>query len=138
LEPIAPRFTCDGGNVSLPVAWTHVPLKAVEADLFIYRSATVHGANFAVWAVAGLKPQLSALPAGLLPGGAVIGRNGYGRDAYDVCPLRGKQETYLVALLALPRRIPVKPGFNPDALLSRAQAAGGAEGQLSFFYKRPR
>jgi phosphatidylethanolamine-binding protein (PEBP) family uncharacterized protein len=136
LEPIAARYTCDGSNGSLPIAWSHIPAKTVELELFVFDALKTHGKNFADWAVAGVKPGLHKLSSGQLPPGAIVGRNGFGQVRYSLCPPKGTTAHYIVLMYALPRRIHVAPGFQPEALRKKAVHVAASNGLLSFFYKR--
>jgi phosphatidylethanolamine-binding protein (PEBP) family uncharacterized protein len=133
LQPIPARYTCDGANVSPPLRWEGVPAHTAELDLFV---TLLPLGKTVDWAVAGLKPTLRALSAGRLPKGAVVGRNSRGQTAYSLCPAKGEEVRYLVHLFALPHKVPVKPGFNPTALLSRFLHMPLPEGLLGFAYER--
>jgi phosphatidylethanolamine-binding protein (PEBP) family uncharacterized protein len=87
--------------------------------------------------VAGLKPGLRKLSSGRLPAGAVVGRNSYGETGYSVCPPSGQTSSYFVLVIPLPRRLPVKPGFEGQALSAKAVQVASHEGQMSFEYQRP-
>jgi phosphatidylethanolamine-binding protein (PEBP) family uncharacterized protein len=130
------RYTCDGANVSLPFTWSEIPAKTVELDLFIFNVAPVHGKLVPVWAVAGLKPSLRGIPAGNVPAGTIIGRNGVGQNRYSLCPPKGTTGNYVALLDALPQAIPVKPGFDPESLVNKAVTVAEFEGRIGFSYKR--
>jgi phosphatidylethanolamine-binding protein (PEBP) family uncharacterized protein len=135
LKPISALYTCDGSNISLPLAWREVPPHTAELDLFIF---TLPGtaSHVSDWAVAGLSPTLGKLSAGQLPKGAVVGRNGSGKSRYSICPRKGTSAAYLVHLYALARRLPAKPGFDPNLLRQRIQQSPTSAGLLEFSYKR--
>jgi phosphatidylethanolamine-binding protein (PEBP) family uncharacterized protein len=136
LDPIPARYTCDGANVSLPITWSHVPPNTAEIDLFLFNLAPVHGQLYANWAVAGLSPKLRGLAAGQLPPGAILGRSSSGQTGYSVCPAKGPSVRYAFLLYALPRKIPVKPGFNAEALRKKALHMAESAGLLGASYKR--
>jgi phosphatidylethanolamine-binding protein (PEBP) family uncharacterized protein len=137
LKHIAASFTCDGANVSIPLKWRQIPANTVELDVFIFNSTLVKGKLAADWAVAGLKPTLRQLSPGRLPPGAVVGRNSFGQTGYSICPPKGSTGEYVVLLSALPRKIPTKPGFDPDVLAEKAVGVAEFEGRTAFSYKRP-
>jgi phosphatidylethanolamine-binding protein (PEBP) family uncharacterized protein len=91
-----------------------------ELMLFAISTEPVSGKLFFDWAVAGLSPSLKGLEGGSLPAGAVVGRNGDGRDGYALCPANGKRESYVFALFALPQRLAPQAGFDPAALRQQA------------------
>jgi phosphatidylethanolamine-binding protein (PEBP) family uncharacterized protein len=136
LDPIPARYTCDGSNTSPPISWSHVPPNTAEIDLFLFNLAPVHGKLFANWAVAGLSPKLHGLSAGQLPSGAILGRNSHGQVAYSLCPAKGPTVRYAFLMYALPKKIPVQPGFNAEALREKALHTAESAGLLGLSYKR--
>jgi phosphatidylethanolamine-binding protein (PEBP) family uncharacterized protein len=136
LDPLPVRYTCDGANVSTPVTWGHLPSNTAEVDLFLFNLAPVHGKLFANWAVAGLSPRLRGVSAGRLPAGAIVGRNSYGQVGYSVCPPKGPSVRLAFLLYALPKKIPVGPGFNAEALREKALHVAESAGLLGASYKR--
>jgi hypothetical protein len=136
LDPMPARYTCDGANVSLPVTWSHVPSNTAEIDLFLFNLAPVHGKLYADWAVAGLSPKLRGLSAGQLPAGAILGRDSSGQVGYSICPAKGPAVRYAFLLYALPKKIPVTPGFNAEALREKALHEAESAGLLGASYKR--
>ena len=74
------------------------------------------------WAVAGLNPTSGGFSAGTLPPGAVVGRNSFGKVGYSICPPKGSgEEHYVVRVVALPRSLAAKPGFDAEALYQEAE-----------------
>jgi phosphatidylethanolamine-binding protein (PEBP) family uncharacterized protein len=136
LDPIPAHFTCDGANVSPPVTWGHLPSNTAEVDLFLFNLAPVNGKLFANWAVAGLSPKLSGVAAGRLPAGAILGRNSYGQVGYSLCPPKGPAVRYAFLVYALPKKIPVATGFNPEALREKALHTAESAGLLGASYQR--
>lgn len=118
---IPERYTCNGTGTSLPVRWSGVPSGTAELALFIINITPVDGKLYVDWAVAGLKPTANGIVAGRLPAGAVVGRNSLGNTSYTICPPKGKRETYIVKILALPRPLDAQPGFNASTLYLEAQ-----------------
>jgi phosphatidylethanolamine-binding protein (PEBP) family uncharacterized protein len=136
LDPISAHYTCDGADISPPISWGHVPSNTAEIDLFLFDLAPVHGKLFASWAVAGLSPKLRGLSAGQLPAGAILGRNSHGQAAYSLCPPKGPLVRYAFLMYALPKKIPVSPGFNAEALREKALHTAESAGLLGASYKR--
>ena len=62
-EPIDARFTCDGEDVSLALAWEGVPEGTGELAL-VLEDPDAPGATFTHWLVYGLGPTVTGLPAG--------------------------------------------------------------------------
>jgi phosphatidylethanolamine-binding protein (PEBP) family uncharacterized protein len=112
-----------------------VPRGTAELVLFAVNARPVEGKLFFDWAVAGLDPGLEELEAGKLPRNAVVGRNGFGKAGYEICPT-GSGETYLFSLFALPKKLSPGQGFDPLALRSSVVGASGDVGLLALDYAR--
>jgi phosphatidylethanolamine-binding protein (PEBP) family uncharacterized protein len=134
--PISARYTCDSAGTSPTLHWSRLPSGTKEIVLFVTSYAYVKGNPVVDWAVAGLDPKLRALDAGKLPRGAVVGRNHLGHTAYSLCPPSGKSETYAAMVLALPRKLAAKTGFDPVTFHYTAEHLASVEGLLTFTYKR--
>ena len=135
LRPISPAHTCDGADVSPPLNWSNIPANTAEIDLFIVHSDPGTGKIFADWGV-GVWPALRKISTGRLPSGAIVGRNGFGKITYSICPSKGLSRQYIVVVLALAHKIPAKTGFAITALRARAENSAQSEGLLSFYYRR--
>jgi Raf kinase inhibitor-like YbhB/YbcL family protein len=111
---IPARYTCDGANVSPPLAWQNAPAHTAELVLFIIddsSSATTGGIR---WVVAGIEPSLHEVKAGAVPAGAVVGRNTGGSIGYGgICPAHGKTDKIEFVLYALRKKISLANGFTP-------------------------
>jgi phosphatidylethanolamine-binding protein (PEBP) family uncharacterized protein len=130
-------YTCDGKDVWPELRWQGVPSGTVELSLFAMGVKPVDdGKLFVDWAVAGLDPELEGLEAGQLPQGAVVGRNGFGRVGYSICPALGESETYIFALYALPTRLSPQRGFDPRDLRKRILDVSGNAGLMAVSYAR--
>jgi phosphatidylethanolamine-binding protein (PEBP) family uncharacterized protein len=137
------RYTCDGGNATLPLQWTGVPPGTKELALMILSLRPVRASEGRVtetvvvlWAVAGLRPTLRQLTSRRLPRGAVVGRDAQGHTTYSFCPPKGTRQNYLVALFALPRTLSAVPGFNDEALFAALSKARVPFGQMLVNYTR--
>ncbi|HEV3072648.1 MAG TPA: YbhB/YbcL family Raf kinase inhibitor-like protein [Solirubrobacteraceae bacterium] len=129
------HYTCDGANVPPPISWSHVPPNTAEIDLFLFDLSPVHGKLFASWAVAGISPKLRGLSAGQLPAGAILGRNSHGQTGYSLCPPKGPAVRYAFLMYALPKKIPVSPGFDAEKLREKALHVAASAGLLGASYK---
>jgi phosphatidylethanolamine-binding protein (PEBP) family uncharacterized protein len=128
-----------GGDDSWPaLRWQGIPAGTAELVLFAMGLEPTQGGALSFnWAVAGIDPELEGLKAGELPGGAVIGQNSFGRNAYTLCPPQGASETYVFALYALPERLSARAGFDPAALRAQVQELSRNVGILVASYSRP-
>jgi phosphatidylethanolamine-binding protein (PEBP) family uncharacterized protein len=136
LEPISAHYTCDGADVSLPLRWRKVPADTVEFDLIIAKVSNVPGRPDIAWGVAGLEPNVRKLSAGRLPRSAIVGRNTFGQQRYQICPEKGTSSQYVVLLFALTHRSSFESGFDTAALAEKLLHMAIPEGQLGFFYRR--
>lgn len=128
-------YTCDGRDSWPAFEWSGVPAGTAQLDLFVMNLAAVNEKVFFDWAVAGIAPELTSLEAGKLPKGTVVGENSFGKRGYSICP-PGKEETYIVALYALPEALPAKPGFEPLARREAILGQAGNVGLLAPTYAR--
>ena len=121
--PIPRVYTCDGRELSLPLQWTGVPRAAKELVL-VMRDPDAPGGSFVHWALAGIAPSSTALPAGAVRGHAIPGRNSFGANVYGgPCPPRGAPaHHYVLTLSALASPSGLRPGFSPDQLRARPLA----------------
>lgn len=129
------RYTCDGESTSPALRWRGVPEGTAELALFAMNLQPVQGKLFFDWAVAGISPTLEEIKAGELPRGAVVGRNGFGRVDYELCP-GGSGETYMFALFAIPEKLSPEQGFDPLVLRKEVTDAAGNVGLLALSYAR--
>jgi phosphatidylethanolamine-binding protein (PEBP) family uncharacterized protein len=134
-EALPALYTCDGKNLSPALRWQGVPQGTAELALFAMNLRPVDGKLFFDWAVAGLSPELEEIEAGKLPGGAVVGRNSFGKAAYGICP-EGEDENYVFTLFALPEKLSPSQGFDPLDLRKAVLNASGNVGLLALSYAR--
>ena len=84
------------------------------------RDPDAPGGPFIHWAVAGIPPTSTRLPARKV----VLGRNSFGANAYGgPCPPNGSPaHHYVLTLSALASPSDLRTGFSPDQLRARALA----------------
>jgi phosphatidylethanolamine-binding protein (PEBP) family uncharacterized protein len=135
------RYTCAGADVSPPMVWGNVPAGTSELALFLLNLAKpTPAANGALqarvvvaWALHGLKPTLTRLPAGKIPAGAVVGHR-----RYSICPPKGGTGEYLFRLYALPSRLAANPKLSDLELFRQVNKDSSAVGYfISFYTRRP-
>lgn len=138
------RYTCDGDDISPPLAWTGLPAGAKSLALIAYDPDAPDPAHpLRIWVhwvlynlppnCAGLKEQIApqALPAGALQGVNDWGRTGYGGP----CPPIGRHR-YFFALYALDTLL---PDMGKPSRLQLMQAMQGhilAQTELVGTYQR--
>jgi Raf kinase inhibitor-like YbhB/YbcL family protein len=131
------RYTCDGEDVSPPLAWTRVPARARSLALLV-EDRDAPGGTFVHWSVYDLVRGSSGLDAGRVPPGGAEGENSFGRPGYGgPCPPPGDPaHRYVFSLYALGEEPGLPPGANPATV--RAAIAGHtiAAGTLTGLYRR--
>jgi len=81
-------YTCDGRDVSPPLAWSGGPPN--EEYVLIVTDPDARGGEFVHWVVYGIPGTASAFPEGGVPAGAVQGTNGLRKTGYGgPCPPHG-------------------------------------------------
>jgi phosphatidylethanolamine-binding protein (PEBP) family uncharacterized protein len=115
------EYTCHGTDQSPPLRWSAVPPNTVELVLFVISADPVNDKLFFNWAIADISPSTNVLQAGRVLPGTIVGRNGYGKDGYSICPPHGGSENYVFSLYALPTTLKPAAGFNPATLRKEAQ-----------------
>jgi Raf kinase inhibitor-like YbhB/YbcL family protein len=95
------RFTCDGENLSPPLAWSDVPEGASELRLSVTDPDAPSG-NFTHWLVTGIDPSAPGVGQGAVPEGGTEERNGFDDAAYGgPCPPKGTPHRYVFTIEAL-------------------------------------
>jgi len=121
---IPARYTCDGRDVSPPLAWSGVPA-GTQALLLSVTDPDARG--FVHWLAWDLAPDLGSLAegaSGALPGGALEGHNDFGRIGWGgPCPPSGTHR-YVFMLTALSAPLGLPRGTKLAAV--QGQAAAGA------------
>ena len=98
-QEIPKRFTCDGENVSPPLAWTGAPAGA-KAYALIVDDPDAPSGLFTHWIAFNLPASTHSLPEGVKPA-ANQGTNDFGKPGYGgPCPPRGRHR-YFFHLYAL-------------------------------------
>lgn len=139
-DDIPVRFTCDGADVSPPLAWSGAPAGTRAFALIVEdpdASGFVHWALFDLPAEAASLPE-AASPGGALPAGAAEGKNDFGRAGYGgPCPPRGAAHRYVFRVIALDAPLGLDPGTPGRQVREAAEEHALAEGRLEAAYRRP-
>ena len=128
---IPTRYSCDGEDVSPPLAWQGAPDGTVAFALIL---DDPDAGGFVHWTVADIAASDGSAEEGESPG--IDGRNGFGRAGYGgPCPPSGTHR-YVVTLYALSEPLSVEPGFSAADLRSAMEGRVLATGQLTGTYRR--
>ena len=117
--PIPGRHTCDGGDVSPPLAWSGVP-GGTAAFALIADDPDAPAGTWVHWVLYNIPATVNRLPEGVakteaLPdlGGALQGRNDFRRVGYGgPCPPPGPPHHYFFKLYALDAPLRLKAGVQ--------------------------
>jgi Raf kinase inhibitor-like YbhB/YbcL family protein len=130
------RYSCDGRDVSPPLAWSGVPAGTTTLLLSV---TDPDARGFVHWVAWDLAPDLGALAegaSGALPGGALEGRNDFGRIGWGgPCPPSGTHR-YVFTLTALSAPVGLPRGADLAAVRRQAAATTLGETKLEGTYRR--
>ncbi len=141
-ESIPARYTCEGEDLSPPLAWSGAPA-GTQSFALIMDDPDAPGGTFVHWVVYNLPANVTSLPEGIrsdasLPQGAVHGQNSWGRRDYGgPCPPSGTHR-YFFTLYALDRQLSLAPGATKEALLQAMEGHILAQAQLMGTYQKGR
>jgi Raf kinase inhibitor-like YbhB/YbcL family protein len=133
--PIPAQYTCDGRDISPPLAWSELPA-GTRSLVLVVEDPDAPGGTFRHWAAFDIPPTTSGLAAGYRAGapasGFVQAENDFGKTGYGgPCPPPGAgPHHYVFRLLALSRpRLDLAGSPSALAVLQAAQpyAIGRAE-----------
>ena len=127
------RYTCDGADVSPPLAWDGVP-DGVEAYALVVEDPDAGG--FIHWVLTDIPGDLRELPEDQgdaigAPGVTSFGRSGWGGP----CPPSGEHH-YVFTLYALSAPLTVDGAATADHVRNAADRVLLASGQLTGVYAR--
>ena len=139
---IAPRFTCDGADVSPAVSWHGVP-EGTKELAFVMDDQDADG--FTHWLVYSLSSSVTSLPEGV-PADAEVsgpttltqGENSFGEIGYGgPCPPTQESHAYRFRLLALDAETGLTPGADRSAFDDAVAGHVLAEASVTITYARP-
>lgn len=138
--PIPRRYSCDGEDISPPLAWRNAPA-GTQAFALIMDDPDAPRGTWTHWVLFDIPASVTSLPekvpaVAAPPGLGTHGKNSWGRLGYGgPCPPRGVHR-YFFRLYALDA--PLKLGSNAlkEELLQAASGHILAQGQLLGVYER--
>lgn len=140
-EPIPREYTCDGANVSPPLAWSGVPPHTRSLVLIMDDPDAPMG-TWVHWLLYNIPATVTELeeaqPDSLeLSGLGLQGHNSFKTIGYGgPCPPRGKPHRYFFRLYALDTLLDLAPGANREELEAAMAGHVLAQGQLMGTYQR--
>jgi Raf kinase inhibitor-like YbhB/YbcL family protein len=130
---IPSRYTCDGADVSPPLAWSDVPDGTAEFALVV---EDPDARGFVHWVLTGIPGDARELPEGEGDTVGTPGPNNFGREGWGgPCPPSGEHR-YTFTLYALPE--PMSDATDAAAVRSRAEESALATATLTGRYSRSR
>jgi Raf kinase inhibitor-like YbhB/YbcL family protein len=127
---IPSRHTCDGADVSPPLAWSGVP-DGVESFAIVVDDPDARG--FVHWVLTGIPGEARELAEGQGDRIGTPGRNDFGRSGWGgPCP--PAEHRYVFTLYALPG--PLSGATDADAVRARASESAVAQATLTGIYAR--
>jgi Raf kinase inhibitor-like YbhB/YbcL family protein len=134
-QPIPARFSCDGGNVTPPLAWQGVPPAAKAVALVVDDPDAPRGA-FVHWVLLDLAPDTGSLAEGSAPAGTTQATNSTGKATYfGPCPPSGTHH-YRFTVSALTSATGLPNGAALNQALKAINASAIARGRLVGTYSR--
>lgn len=137
-QAIPPRYTCDGENLSPPLAWNGAPEGTVTFALTV---DDLDAGGFAHWVILDIRGDATGLPEGVgvdrPRDGATHGRNDFGRFGYGgPCPPPDGAHRYRFRLYALDIRLGLEPGVSLEDVGESMQGHILAQAELVGTYAR--
>ena len=135
---IPTKYTCDGGDVSPPLAWSGAP---AETTAIAIQVIDPDARDFVHWLAANPPAGLSGdgeVPEAATgkPEAGLEGRNSGGRPGwYGPCPPSGEHR-YVFTVYALSERPVLEAGFSRDQLTQAIDGKVLASGTLTARYRR--
>ena len=137
---IPKQYTCDGQDMSPPLAWTSIP-EGTKSLALISDDPDAPVGTWVHWVLFNLPPEVTELPEHVPPtktleNGAKHGKNDFRKIGYGgPCPPGGTHRYYF-KLYALDTVLDAEPGITKQKLLQAIQGHILAEGQLMGKYTR--
>lgn len=133
------KYTCDGDDISPPLAWTDPP-EGTQSFALIVDDPDAPGGTWVHWVIFDLPADTRSLPEavtgdGDLPGG-IQGMNSWPRAGYGgPCPPNGTHR-YFFTLYAVDTQIALEPGATKADVLTAIEGHVLAEAGLMGTYER--
>lgn len=142
-SPIPVQHTCDGEDVSPPLAWSDDP-DGAEAYALTTTDPDAPGGTFTHWVLYDLPGHATELPerVGNAPrlenlGGALQGESDFGETGYGgPCPPAGSSHRYVFTLYALDAATGLDPGASRDELEAAVDGHVLGTAELTGTYRR--
>jgi Raf kinase inhibitor-like YbhB/YbcL family protein len=134
---IPEKYSCDGQNVSPPLAWSGVPEGAAELALVV-DDPDAPGGTFVHWVLFGIDPATTNLDEADVPAGARQAKNSSGDAEYKgPCPPGGDgAHHYRFTVYALDTQLEAADGSAASEVLDAIGGAIAGRGTLTGTFQR--
>lgn len=134
-QPIPPKYTCDGENISPPIEWKNSP-KETKSFTLIVDDPDAPNKTWVHWIVYNIPPTITEFKEGKIPEGCLEGITDFGKIGYGgPCPPSGVHHYYF-KLYALDRMIELPEGATKNQLEKTIKPYIVAETKLMGIYQR--
>ena len=134
---IPARYSCDGADVSPPLAWSGTP-EGTRSLALICDDPDAPGGTFVHWVLYNVPAHLSQIPENQ-SGGGVEGMTNFGRVGYGgPCPPPGKPHRYFFKLYALSEPLALRAGATKADVERAMHGHVLAQAQVMGTYGRTR
>jgi Raf kinase inhibitor-like YbhB/YbcL family protein len=132
---IPERFTCDGAEVSPPLAFREVPAGARELALVV---EDPDADRFVHWTVLRIPPDTARIAEGRAPPGSIETENSFGDRRWGgPCPPEGDEpHRYVFAVYTLSRPLGLDEDASGDEVREAIDEAAISRGRLTAEYAR--
>lgn len=132
---IPKRYTCDGENLSPPLAWSHLPPQTKSIALIMDDPDAPIG-TFVHWVIFNIPPEVTGFAEGE-KGIGVEGSNDFRKVGYGgPCPPRGSNHRYFFKVYALDIKLNLDTGATKKDLEKAMQGHILDQGELIGRYGR--
>ncbi|MBN2036110.1 MAG: YbhB/YbcL family Raf kinase inhibitor-like protein [Chitinispirillaceae bacterium] len=142
-QSIPQRYTCDGEDVSPPLAWKNVPPEA-KSIVLISDDPDAPAGDWVHWVVYDLSPEVDTLPEHIMATDTILagkgkqGRNDFRRIGYGgPCPPSGTHR-YFFKIYALDTMLNLPAGKTKKEIEQAMKGHVLAQGELIGTYQRTR
>lgn len=144
-QPIPLQYSCEGDNISPPLAWSGVPAGTASLALVMDDpdAVAVVGKVYDHWLLYNLPADLTALAEAMpskttFADGSAHGRNSTRLRGYTgPCPPAGPAHNYVFRLYALDIKLPLESGATKDELLAAMEGHILAQAELIGTFAAP-
>lgn len=134
-ETIPEKYTCEGADLSPPLAWDGVPAEA-QSLVIIADDPDAPAGTWVHWVMFNIPPGTTQLPEDVSSIG-IEGMNDFNRSGYGgPCPPPGSAHRYFFKLYALDTTLDLSPEARKEDVVKAMEGHILAQGQLMGTFSR--